>query len=495
MKRKLALFVLVAMMASMLVIPQVLAATGDGLFYRPNVGDRFYFDFYLMYGGDVMIDEVIYMEITDPNPSIPDPLTNLTDLPFISPYFYYKNGTPCGLEILALAFMAYFEYPVGNWSLISELAPTDLPAILPFEPDDLTVVQDDVFWGIEFTGSEAEVEASVEVDYSKFDGVFANYRVLAHNTTTSELIAEYRANRFEYHGLSWGFSEGDKFYFHLVTTGEETIGNIEEDIYLEVAEESLAVIPYDLSAFSEIPYFGYTLNWMNDTPVSSPYLMYTLKAAVPIGNWTHIDTIAEELDMYDDFAIDDPDIYFWGYSWSMTMFDTKMDVHTDYLKIDGMVAHHTMTITNITSSEVMGSISIERFNLEPYTDRTDPTVTTPDDVTFVEGTTGHNITWTLNDENPTTYQVLVNGTAEASGSWTDGTDIVLDLDDFEAGVYNCTIVAYDIAGNMVIDTVMVTVTASGGGITNFLMDNLLYIAIGVGAIVIIGAVVCIRRRK
>lgn len=143
----------------------------------------------------------------------------------------------------------------------------------------------------------------------------------------------------------------------------------------------------------------------------------------------------------------------------------------------------------------MGSISIERFNLEPYTDRTDPTVTTPDDVTFVEGTTGHNITWTLNDENPTTYQVLVNGTAEASGSWTDGTDIVLDLDDFEAGVYNCTIVAYDIAGNMVIDTVMVTVTASGGGITNFLMDNLLYIAIGVGAIVIIGAVVCIRRRK
>ena len=223
--------------------------------------------------------------------------------------------------------------------------------------------------------------------------------------------------------------------------------------------------------------------------------MWTLKVGVPIGNWTYMDIIAQEIDgVYDDFALDDPDPYFWGYSWAQSVGDMLMEVHTDYFKLDGMIARHSVAVTNTTTSEVMGTLSIERFDLEPYTDRTDPAVTSPDDVSFVEGTTGHNITWVLSDENPTTYQVLVNGVVEASGSWTNGTEITLELDEFEVGEYNCTIVAYDIAGNMVMDTVTVTVRAPGG-IVDLLTDNILYIAIGVGAIVIIGAVVCMRRRS
>jgi len=497
-KRKYATLIFVAMMASMLVIPQASAATSQDLFYRPEDTDRFYFTFELIGGGTPGIDEIIYMEIDDASTPVPDPLSNLTELSYLTKSFYYENGSSMGIEVLIFLLLPHLEYPVGNWSLINTLAATDLEPLFLYEARDLTFEQDEDYWGYSYvTNSSSEDEFTVMADFSKFDGVIYNYNIEAVNTTSDEVLGVYNVNRFSYHNMRWGFDEGDIFNFHLITTGNDLgLENLEEDMVLEVAEEGMVVIPYDCSNFGDIPYFGASMEWMNGSAVVDPYFIWTLKIAVPIGNWTLLGSFIEDLSVsYDEMAVDPADIYFWGYSWKMTTSDLLYEVHTDYLKIDGMVARHTMTITNTTSSEVIGTISIERFDLEPYTDRIAPAVNSPDDVNFVAGTTDHNITWTLSDENPTTYQVLVNGTVEASGSWTSGTEIVLDLDDFEAGVYNCTIVVYDIAGNQVMDSVIVTVTAPGGGIIDLLMDNILFIAIGVGAVVIIGAVVIMRRRS
>ncbi|MHA1863304.1 MAG: hypothetical protein ACTSWA_06015, partial [Candidatus Thorarchaeota archaeon] len=186
---------------------------------------------------------------------------------------------------------------------------------------------------------------------------------------------------------------------------------------------------------------------------------------------------------------------FWGFNWSVDMGDIIQEVHTDYLKVDGMVARHTVTIVNATTSEWMGTISLERTGLLPYTDRTAPVINHPVDIEFVEGTENQTIIWGAIDDNPTTYEVSVNGSVVDSGSWTSGDSIVLDLDDFEVGEYTCIITAYDIAGNSAMDSVLATVTAAGGGIPDFIMDNLLYIAIGVGAVVLIGAVVLLRKRS
>jgi hypothetical protein len=119
---------------------------------------------------------------------------------------------------------------------------------------------------------------------------------------------------------------------------------------------------------------------------------------------------------------------------------------------------------------------------------------------FVEGTENHNITWTPTDDYPSTYRVSVNSvrlTVEPV-PWTSGTSIVLDLDSFSAGVYHCTITVYDFAGNYVTDSVSVNVTAAattGNGIPDWIMDNLLYIGIGVGAVVLLGVVVIFRKRS
>jgi hypothetical protein len=211
-----------------------------------------------------------------------------------------------------------------------------------------------------------------------------------------------------------------------------------------------------------------------------------------------MDELVEAISFPGGVDFDDPDPYFWGFNWTIDMGDFIQEVHTDYLKIDGMVARHTVTITNGTTSEWMGTIHLERTGLLPYTDRTIPVVNHPADIEFVEGSTNHSIVWGLIDDNPTTYEVSVNGTVVDSDSWSSGDEIILELDDFEAGEYTCTITAYDIAGNFGTDTVLVTVTAPsgspGGSLTDLILDNILYIAVGVGAIVLIGAIVILRRR-
>jgi len=249
-----------------------------------------------------------------------------------------------------------------------------------------------------------------------------------------------------------------------------------------------------MTEWDDIPFIGGQLYWANDTPSFDPFLGHSWRIAVPLGNWTLLDDFIGDLTSVDTVTVDDSDPWFWGYSWEDLDGDILYEVHTDYLKVDGFIARHTASFTNTTSSEVIGTITIERLNLLQYTDRTAPTINHPEDVEFVTGTENQNINWTPADDNPTTYEISVNGTVVDSGSWTSGTSIVLELDDFEVGEYNCTITVYDIADNSVTDLVVVTVTA-GGGILDIITDNLLYIAIGAGAIVLIGAVVFLRKRS
>ncbi len=94
-------------------------------------------------------------------------------------------------------------------------------------------------------------------------------------------------------------------------------------------------------------------------------------------------------------------------------------------------------------------------------DTTAPTITyNPDDLEFEEGTTGHELNWTFEDLDPDTYVIEVNGTTEASGSWTSGVNVTLLVDDLslDVGVHNVTIIASDSSGNSVKDEVIVTVT-------------------------------------
>ena len=132
-------------------------------------------------------------------------------------------------------------------------------------------------------------------------------------------------------------------------------------------------------------------------------------------------------------TLEDLGPWFWGYSWNDTSGDVLFEVYTDYLKVDGFIARHTVLFTNTTTSEYIGNITINRTGIEQYTDDTAPSINHPDDIEFIEGSTGFEIIWTPTDDYPSTFEISVNEVVTDIGSWTSVTSIVLDLDHFTAG--------------------------------------------------------------
>ena len=496
--KKSATLALVALIVAALIIPQSLAATSQGLFYRMEDGDRFYFKLDVSNEGVARPTEIIYFEIVNASIPIPDPLTDLTDLDYVDKTVYYENGTAMGLEVLMFLFLAGIEYPVGNWDLINTLAVTDLEDVILPDVRDLSITSGADYWGFMYkTNSTNDTETTVWGEYSKFDGFFSYYHVEYVNTTTSELLSHYEATRFSYHNLYWGYNDGARFDFHVVLTGGGSgFPDLDEMMYIEIDEDGLPIIPAIMTDFDDLPHVGADLYWANGTVSYDNFFSYSWKLSMPIGNWSVVGDMTETLNPTANVTLDAPDSWFWGYSRDTISGDVHYQVHTDYLKVDGFLARHTAVFTNVTTSELIGTITIERTGLLPYTDRTAPAITHPNDVTFVEGATNQNITWTATDDNPTTYEVaLLNGTVVDSGSWTSGGAIVIDLDEFEAGTYECTITVYDIGLNSASDTVLVTVTPAGGGLPDIILDNLLYIGIGVGVVVVLGLIVLLRKRS
>ncbi|MBD3160201.1 MAG: hypothetical protein GF309_15595 [Candidatus Lokiarchaeota archaeon] len=91
-------------------------------------------------------------------------------------------------------------------------------------------------------------------------------------------------------------------------------------------------------------------------------------------------------------------------------------------------------------------------------DGTDPAVEAVEDISFYEGTSGHEIAWSASDVHPYSYTIYKNGSLYDTGDWTDSDEVVtVDLDQLSLGTFNYTVVFADEVGNTGKDTVMVTV--------------------------------------
>jgi basic membrane lipoprotein Med (substrate-binding protein (PBP1-ABC) superfamily) len=97
---------------------------------------------------------------------------------------------------------------------------------------------------------------------------------------------------------------------------------------------------------------------------------------------------------------------------------------------------------------------------DPYDPR--PTITSPDDLTFVYGETDQSLSWTPTDINVTNtnFVIVVNGTEEATGTWISGTPITFNITSWEVGVYEVVITVNDGLGGSITDKVIVSVTES-----------------------------------
>ncbi|MHA1653374.1 MAG: DUF4350 domain-containing protein [Candidatus Thorarchaeota archaeon] len=143
------------------------------------------------------------------------------------------------------------------------------------------------------------------------------------------------------------------------------------------------------------------------------------------------------------------------------------------------VVHGSTTLTNGTWSGGPITVNIDGFGIGTFAldievrdlygqtatdtvlvtveDTTKPLLSSPDDLSYVEGTVGHWINWSASDLDPASYSVTRNGTPVTSGTW-DGSDIDVNVDALAVGTYIFAINVSDGSGNFATDSVTVTVT-------------------------------------
>jgi hypothetical protein len=179
---------------------------------------------------------------------------------------------------------------------------------------------------------------------------------------------------------------------------------------------------------------------------------------------------------------------YWGFEYGFEFSDTIYNVTALYLYGDNY-------LFNLTILGHDSDTGARTHHMMLVTDTHDPTIGLSGGIRYRNltlGTTGEEILWNVHDYRPCAYEVYKDNTPILSGECESYNEWVhVSLDGLEVGVYNYTIIATDFLYNTVSDTVIVTVTSTN--ILGFESDMLLIIG-AVGVVVVVGAVIMIRKR-
>lgn len=159
------------------------------------------------------------------------------------------------------------------------------------------------------------------------------------------------------------------------------------------------------------------------------------------------------------------------------------------IDIDGLtpgVYNYTLVVTdtsgNWQSDEVIVTVSGTTVLI----------VGSPPDIQVSEGDTD-SIIWHPTGSHPGSYEILKNNSLIKSGSWNSSSEtITVSLEGLLPGVWNYTLVLTDMAGNVVVDTVFVTVlpAATTSQVQPWDVSGMIVmvVSIGGGGLVLIGLV-------
>ncbi len=146
----------------------------------------------------------------------------------------------------------------------------------------------------------------------------------------------------------------------------------------------------------------------------------------------------------------------------------------------------------LVARDILGNEESDRV-LVTVVDITPPTISRPADIEYEYAMTGHTISWVVEDLNPATYTIYLNGLPLESGMWNSSTEtITIPVDDLDAGTHIYTIVVTDAHGNSVCDTVMVTVVDP---IIRLQLVSLIVTIVGGTVAVAFGTLIVLHRRK
>jgi len=120
---------------------------------------------------------------------------------------------------------------------------------------------------------------------------------------------------------------------------------------------------------------------------------------------------------------------------------------------------HLVQISAVDTNFYITELYLTIHASEPVVDTTNPTITgTTSGFSMNEGDT-NKIVWEIYDENPSSYEVKLNGSTYLSdNSWTKNTEqIVIELSTFDAGVWSFELIVIDAYSNTETITVEITI--------------------------------------
>ncbi|MHA2276563.1 MAG: hypothetical protein ACXAC2_12380, partial [Candidatus Kariarchaeaceae archaeon] len=159
-------------------------------------------------------------------------------------------------------------------------------------------------------------------------------------------------------------------------------------------------------------------------------------------NWTVNDNYENNYEIYKDELLNASG--FWS-----------SGVSIDY-NVDGLLSG-TYNITIILYDDSTNFITDTTYVI--VNDTGFPSINQPSDpAPYEAGASGNTLSWTANDLLPNNYTIYRNGSQVDTGSWSSGVAINYNVDPpLGKGIYNFTIIVFDLSGNSISDTVIVTV--------------------------------------
>jgi hypothetical protein len=169
--------------AAMFFISPVAAATSQGLEWGIALNDKFTFHMIFVDEGNETINEGLNVTVAESPAAIPDPLVNLTSIDTFNITITFYNGTELGLYgILFIGLIAvgsHFAYPIGNFSLL-----TDLAMAATWWDENHTIINTAQVWGVSYSETDGNETSSITAEYLKADGFCYRYLLQVSNSTS-----------------------------------------------------------------------------------------------------------------------------------------------------------------------------------------------------------------------------------------------------------------------------------------------------------------------